>query len=588
MVIAPIIVLAMVCLTVAFTMVGLSTFQLNASQQTCNSDQALYLAEGALAQTMSLLHSGLDPGQTQFGRAGETVTFPFPGSTPNGQVTFDTSQRGYSTNDFDGTQTAGWQGINVPAGMAMLLARGQVGNSVRLVQAFVDIPTYQYVLASDGPVQSLTTPLKLTADKDMGNYVVNVQNNTPNTVLPANLGANGNVSGASGSLVTGDVVSPDTVDLVPNSTIDGVHRAASVNVPHLQVTTFINNWLHNAGANPPAPNVAGSGETIIASDCYSSSDLDIPGDLVLGAGASLYVTGNLTVGGALGGVGQVFVNGSVQVGDGADLDAGNLVALVSTGDVTLQGPASAMKYFQGLVYCEGAFTASNITIVGAFAAAQSTESTSTNPVGVNLTNAPIVSIRTATQITEPNPLSLVSNIVGHPPNWYPGGIWTPASAGGLATSANAQTLYTAVAGTLGPQLIAFLTHGDFLSLTSTGVSWNGVDYFMLASYVQYDPAQNKFVPLNPPFIQYMAGVAPNMTPTTAAQFSAALVGTGCPTTLPNLLSLMQSAQNLFAQSANNILAAGSGSNAAMNLDLNSFLSNSNPLHVVSWRELPPN
>src|SRR5205085_2210527 len=112
----------------------------------------------------------------------------------------------------------------------------------------------------------------------------------------------------------------------------------------------------------PGPSVTMQGQNHTTA---SIPDLTVQGDLILNQ-ALLYVKGNLTVQGGLTGSGIVVVLGSTTVTGATDVAAGNLVALVAMGNVTLIGNAGVKNYFQGLVYTRGTFSASNVTIAGTF------------------------------------------------------------------------------------------------------------------------------------------------------------------------------------------------------------------------------
>ncbi|MCA9791545.1 MAG: hypothetical protein KC910_07105, partial [Candidatus Eremiobacteraeota bacterium] len=97
-----------------------------------------------------------------------------------------------------------------------------------------------------------------------------------------------------------------------------------------------------------------------------AGDLTVVGDLKL-SGATLFVDGDLTVYGGVTGKGLVVVTGQVKM-SGAELSSQNQSVFLAGKDVTLSGSSQQQSSFQGLVYTEGNFSASDIRVVGAFVA----------------------------------------------------------------------------------------------------------------------------------------------------------------------------------------------------------------------------
>lgn len=83
-------------------------------------------------------------------------------------------------------------------------------------------------------------------------------------------------------------------------------------------------------------------------------DLRIEGDLVLKEGL-LYVDGNLTVTGKISGLGCLVVTGTSHFSN-VSLASLDQLALLSRGDLTIQGPGRERSTLVGLLYSEGNLT----------------------------------------------------------------------------------------------------------------------------------------------------------------------------------------------------------------------------------------
>jgi hypothetical protein len=130
--------------------------------------------------------------------------------------------------------------------------------------------------------------------------------------------------------------------------------------------------LHPARLLPKILNFLASSDTspTLEGYCRASMGYVVSGNLTLNS-AVLYVDGDLTVNGAIMGTGAIFVTGRTTVNaaqQASDLSADNVVALASLGDVTLTAQSRANNFFRGVIYTEGNFTASHISLMGSFVA----------------------------------------------------------------------------------------------------------------------------------------------------------------------------------------------------------------------------
>ncbi|MHB2017021.1 MAG: hypothetical protein ACYCW6_08770 [Candidatus Xenobia bacterium] len=604
------------CTAIAFIVAALSTFQLNAASHASASEEALHLAEGAVNLAVMHVHDGVLSNQP-YGLANESYQWVPDPTQPDryGEYSFDSSTPwGWSTNNYDGNHNVGWQGAQVPAASVLVVGHGVAGNVSRLVEALISLPEFQYVLAVAGPLNS-NGPLTAKCEPNMSALASDP--NLNNATLAANIGSNGALSAGSGSYVTGDVIGDSTVSIASPSQVLGTVRQGLVTVPQIQVTSF-----NNAGGSTPTLSGALSSPPPISVNTYASGPLTITGDLVM-ANATLYVEGNLTItNGALRGTGAVFVHGNVQLTGGADLDASNMVALCTTGDVALNGPVGQSKYFQGLVYTEGAFSTSNITVAGAFVSCTSSEGTgsgSSLTLGPNTTvvyipdAANITGTSNGSTITAMAPVTMFTtagaNTTTMPSSGTP---WTPYEVGNGPSAAQA-ALYSALQTGMGSNP-TFQNYGEITNNVSTPglalelpsqVNFVNSNPFQETRLdviaIQYDSSSNQFVAVTPPQITYWDNLTD--TPITPAQFDARLNGqqvqlfswhgtgplvTGVSSS--TLIPMLEQEQQIYMTTANQILSGQTQVSTTAtpasvpNLTLSQFLNDTDPVHIASWRE----
>ena len=96
-------------------------------------------------------------------------------------------------------------------------------------------------------------------------------------------------------------------------------------------------------------------------------DLNITGDVQL-SGAILYVTGDVNIQGNITGDGAIVSLGNTTLTGQSTLEADSKVAVISQGDLRLEGTGAERSLFSGLVYSEGKITAEQITVVGGLVA----------------------------------------------------------------------------------------------------------------------------------------------------------------------------------------------------------------------------
>ena len=343
--------------------------------------------------------------------------------------------------------------------------------------------------------------------------------------MAANVGSQQTVTAGDKSFISGDVVCSGRVDFGTDSTVLGVVKTGTVTTPEIPITRF-KPTLPAAATLPPVIN----GDQDVKVDTYVGGPLTITGNLSL-LQSTLYVDGGLTVNGSLSGTGAVLVNGSVVVSQGADLNANGMVGLLATGDVTLSG-SSDKQYFQGLVYSEGTFSASNLTIAGTFISHQPADSPTTSGLRLG-PDLQVVYVTTATQIggssptgsptPPPNPVLAIcpnyrcpldaNGVVGG--NGAIGGWsditaaqatttpWTPSMVASDSPVDN--QLQSAVTGAVqnNPLSAAMANSRQPNGLKMGGLMFqipNGDDYGVTVLSIQYNPSSERFEALQPPCI----------------------------------------------------------------------------------------
>lgn len=278
---------------------------------------------------------------------------------------------GYSTNNLRrDTSVSGWGGRIVSADAAHLVATGTCGASTRTMEALVHFPPFPFALSSSGSVKS-EGGLLVAAVEDPADVAGGAQQIPPEKLRRGHLASNSRnergVELSSESRVTGDLRSAGGVHLHEGASVGGelLQNVTPRNLPKVTVDKYdpgTGAGVQQLGASLETPTLEGM--------CRSKppgGTLRVSGDLNLD-GAVLFVEGDLVVEGTIKGQGAVVVKGRTSVSGTARIETDNQAALLSQGDVTIAGSAREGSFFQGLVYTEGDFRASDVTLVGAMVA----------------------------------------------------------------------------------------------------------------------------------------------------------------------------------------------------------------------------
>lgn len=349
--------------TLALTITSVMTANLQLTRSASNRQQALNLAESALALAIDKILE--DP--TYGGPTSPVLSLSLPNSPDGtGTVRFQSGPNApTSTNNLVNPNGVVVNGRNVPPFTAHIVAQGEYRGAVHQVEAMLKVPALPALicegqLRSDGAlmvaaVETVDEVLPLVLDPSLPS-------------LPATLASNESSDQAivlgPDTRVNGDVQASGGIRLVDatRTTIQGELLSYSDSTP-LPTVDLITYDPLGSGAPYITLDFSLGRDPVLSGRLRRTGDLNIDGDLNLDSGL-LYVDGNLTVSGGLIGRGAVVVTGNATVQQASDLDAGFQVALLTGGDLTLAGRNQRSSFVQGVAYCEGAFTADGVTVVG--------------------------------------------------------------------------------------------------------------------------------------------------------------------------------------------------------------------------------
>lgn len=352
--------------TLGLALARMSISHLHLNQRSSRELEATNLARSVVARAIQEIFDDRTFGSTR----SETsdLRIELSGDRPGsfGHLTFRAEEASlwgghHSTNNLEGAVSIEGGGRNVPAYAIHLVGYGESGGVQRKVETVLRFTLFPQAIASSGPVLS-TGPL-LVATLPDPDLVLETD------LLPADLLSNGSgdnsVTLAADSRVTGDVQSVGKIVLDENVEVWGEVRdeATAEDIPTLDTSDF-NPATLGITAEPLNQSQLTQPTETFQGAVQAQGDLTISGNVVLD-GALLYVPGNITIGGHLSGKGILCAQGDIQVGAGADFQSGQRMALVSGGQVRLQGTGAASNFLQGVVYSRRGVLANQITVIGA-------------------------------------------------------------------------------------------------------------------------------------------------------------------------------------------------------------------------------
>jgi hypothetical protein len=356
-----------VALLAAFVLAATTTFNLQAVQRVSNGQTAGFLADSAIHEAVARLME--DPEWTGDILIEERPDLP-PGSW--GYLTFtpgSSRDPAYSMNNLAGGNRNGWN-RKVPDGMAHLVGVGFSGGVRRRIECLVHIPAFPIAVASSGPIRCENTLIAGVADREdvtysEGRVWVNEDDMGPGDLVSNSTHPTAAIQLDERCRITGDVQAPGGLSR-NGARVDGEVRCPwsdSAQLPQLEIQDF-DPARDQAIYFEKLPEETLAGLTLSGIH-RAEGRVQLEGPLVLD-NALLYVDGDLTVEKGVRGVGSLMVAGDTVLAGAVNVASDDEVALYGKGSVRLEGTDMLRQCFQGMVYTQGDFFASGITIVGDF------------------------------------------------------------------------------------------------------------------------------------------------------------------------------------------------------------------------------
>ncbi|GMU55829.1 MAG: hypothetical protein AMXMBFR33_49750 [Candidatus Xenobia bacterium] len=348
--------------TIGLLIASLSVTHLGLMARESNQAIAGDLARSVLALSVERIFRDKTvgtPGQL------ETLTLPAWEGAPadcEGVLSFDPTEaanRGIPlslNNLLGGGATLGAGGQVVPVRSVHLVAVGSC-NGVRCqIEAILNVPPFPYAIAADGPVAS-SGQLEVGAAESSPPAGVTVDQ-----LDPAVLFSNAQIALGPATTIQGDLKAAGSISLDPGTSVSGLVQPnqAPSDVPVVPLASFdpeANGQAFSAipDVSPAVPQLAGRWKR--------TGELHYLGNLEL-VGAVLFVDGNLTVDGSLSGTGLIVTTGSLTIAGQAQMTSADQVALVSGGNLSLNGSGKASSKIRGVLYSEGNFSAQHLRLEG--------------------------------------------------------------------------------------------------------------------------------------------------------------------------------------------------------------------------------
>jgi hypothetical protein len=415
-----------VAAVISSLLVGACFFGVTVSHQLESSIHARQMADSIVAATIEHMMAAQAGAQNYLTPYTFNAAISTDGYASSGVMTFTNgSQNGWplqvpmSTNNLlTSTATKGslmW----VPPFCVDVVGEGTCGGILARDEAMVYIPPYPFAIATAGSINS-QSGLLVEGVHDTKNLQQDITQIPASAILPADVESNSPLASWAvqtlpSTWVSGDVNACGGISIPPSS-VGGATMAFTGpgDIPRLDVTQFKpdpKKVLNNLGSSQ-----VGS-KTL---EGYSEADkgYEVFGDLTLDASV-LYVVGDLKIHGALTGEGAVFVTGATTIEAGeqnCNFSTNNILSLASVGDITLTANGRANNDFRGIIYTEGNFNASKITLFGAFIGQTNPNN---QPNQMNLTDVGVLHVPDYTHTTMQVKL---------PPPPYAGGVFAGYTA----------------------------------------------------------------------------------------------------------------------------------------------------------------
>lgn len=507
----------------AFVMAGSSSAHLSFANHSSRGLRARLLAEATLTRAVAELQNNVD-----WGNGGESLQVSLPGSPAEafGRLTFlEEADQPHSTYNLSSdTSRPGFGGRLVPPHSVHLVAEGNCLGATRRLEAVVSLPPYPYAIASAGPIESDGELLVGSLSEPPSGAAI-----TADDLAPAHLASNhpeeNSVRLGPKTVVVGDVRSAGGVVLGQGALIKGQTLAYGqpVALPEVPLERY-DPELSPSGYQTLPTELA---DTTLQGSARADGDLTVYGELNLQQ-AKLYVNGHLTVRGPISGDGLIVARQGATIYTGARIAGGQSV-LLSGDDVQLRGGGPLGSFFYGMVYTEGGFDATDISVVGSFIARG-------EDAGVKLTNARVLGDSGATS-------------------------WVPSSSHSFHFVPGQQSHEPAVQMAVPTQ--------DSFAIVARVVLQNG-----RLEYQVDDPLSGQ--------TRSYSSVQPaaRAIATSANQMARQMVESGAQGTGRNLVSTARTLEETLQQ-----LAQETQESAGQGFDLNQFLSIADRMRVTLWREM---
>ena len=363
-----IVLLAFVCVAACFAQLTLSTRGQRLSEAELAADAVTQLAGARLLDDATFGNRGNGPEKS--------LEVRLPQGTA--RLTFDPETARLwgipvSRNNLAGEEPVSGFGRTLPAQSVQLLAQGQSGGRMRVLEVILNQPPFQWAIASTGQIHS-TGGLQVMGVKDFSMLQNGLAHLPPEQILPGHLVSDHSSaealvldsSSASPTLITGDAQARGGISVGPSTTVRGKvkQHAESARLPELVVENYDPagmQGLQELGQANLGSQLSVSGVT------RREGNLTVQqGGLALDEGY-LYVHGNLEIFGGLSGKGAIFATGNVTVHGVSQFATENLQAIVAKGDLNLYGSGAEASSFQGLLMAGGGqLKARQVTLVGSF------------------------------------------------------------------------------------------------------------------------------------------------------------------------------------------------------------------------------
>jgi len=357
--------------TLAFTVAAVSLNHLNFTQRTLNSHEARRAAESTISLTLKELFHDSRYGEirqpknsleyrTRRGAVGHLSFWPQQAQDWNVPQ---------STNNISGTNpTEGYDPSRpIPPASVQLVALGSYRGVSERVETVVYLPPFPYAIASAGPFSS-SGGLEVGALNEAGeidDLALIDSDDLVSAHIVSNSADSKALSLGAGSLITGDVRAHGGILLDPGAIVHGQVRSNSdaVTIPKEEVRSYDPLLLKKPNLQQIAPGLVTA--PLYEGFVRSAGNLQVSNGLHLENGV-LYVDGNLDVTGGIEGSGALFVTGNTHISGASDLTSDNNVAILTAGNVIIEGSDKEQSHFQGMVYTEGDFLANHIDLLGVF------------------------------------------------------------------------------------------------------------------------------------------------------------------------------------------------------------------------------